>query len=181
MQSIRRSLAVTGLVAGLVLAACGGAASTAAPGTQGPGATPGGGTPGSGGGSALTPETLPAALLAPVFGGAVPEPQCGDMAPSGDFCRWSSADGSIVLDVQRDGQFGTEEAWRAAFGTAGFDEELHDLSIPVLGRETVLSPGYEAAAYGPDKTSYSVSLTSDGDTAAVKAMVLAVLRAFSGG
>jgi hypothetical protein len=186
MQSIHRPLAVTGLATALILAACGGGTATSAPGTGGAAATPvgtgepvGATQPPTGGG--LGPEDVPAAIIAAAFGGTAPEPECGDMAPSGDFCRWTSADESVVLDLQRDGQFATEEAWREAFGNAGFDEEITDLGIPVIGGTTVLSPGYQAAAYGPDKTSYSVSLSSGADPATVKATVIAVLKAFSGG
>ena len=180
MKRIPRSLAVTALAGALVVAACGSGTSTGAPATQGSAATPAvpAGTAGSGG--ALSPETIPAALLAPIFGATIPEPTCGDMAPSGDYCRWATADQSIVVDVQRDGQFGSEDAWRAAFATAGFDEDLPELGIPALGGTTPLSAGYRAAAYGPDRTSYSVSLTHSGDPATVKGLALTLLRAFAG-
>ena len=182
MQSLHRAVPVTVVTAVAILAGCGSPGPTPAVATQ-PGAAtaaPVGATPGIGPGAGIGPEDLPGELIATVFGGSAPTPSCGDLATGGDFCRWATADESVVLDVQRENGFSNEDAWREAFGNAGFDEDLPDIGVPALGGTTPLAAGYRAAAYGGSNIAYSVSLTSAGDPAAVKASVVAVIKALTG-
>lgn len=179
MQSIR-AVPLTALVAVLALAACGSPAATS-PATQSPGGTlppaPTGSGPVASATGGLSPDSIPATLLATAFGGAVPEPDCGELALSGTYCRWEAADESVVVDVQRDPSLASEEAFRTAFEAAGFDEELTELGVPALGGRTPLSAGYRVAAYGPDNVAYSVTLTSDGDPAILKALTISLVGA----
>ena len=61
----------------------------------------------------------------------------------------------------------------AAFGTAGFDEQIPGIGVPALGGDNPLSDGWRASAYGSDGVAYTVTVNRTGDETAVKAMVTA--------
>ena len=182
MQMNQRPLAATGLVLALTLAACGGAASTSAPATQAPGATgapagtlPAATTGGAAGELGANIQALGADVLAPVFGASIPTPTCDVMGDSGFTCRWMVNDGELLVDADADASFETEAAWREAFGSAGFDEEIPGIGVAALGGDNPLSDGWRASAYTSDGIAYSVTVNKAGDVAAVKAMVIAIL------
>lgn len=161
----------------VLVAACG-----SSPATSGPGSTaPAGGTQGPA--ATDTPvsglEGLGTELLAPVFGGAVPTPECDTRSDGSSFCRWTSADGATVLDAEHSSEYATVDEWRTAFGTAGFDEELPGIGVAALGGENPLSDGFRAAAYTAGGESFTVSLSKTGDATALKALVTAILAALA--
>ena len=156
----------------LLLAACGATPSSTGSNTSAPGATTGpGGTAGRGSGLA----DLDAAALAPFFGTSIPTPECTSTGESAQKCRWSSSDGSVVLDVEHDPTFESVEEWRAAFGTAGFDEEIPGVGVAALGGDNPLADGFRASAYTSTGDAYTVTVSKAGDPAAVKALVVALL------
>ncbi len=179
MQQRHRALPVTGLVAAVIVAACGGATGTpAAPGTQAPAPTIGGAATSApadgfeGELLAIGPE-----LLAPVFGASVPTPTCTSLAGGdGHSCRWAAGtDGALLMDADADQSFATEEEWRAAYTNAGFTEEIPGVGVAALGGDNPLADGWRASAYTSDGIAYTVTINKTGDQAAVKALVLAVL------
>ena len=159
-----------------MLGACGGA--SPAPTTQ---ATSGSSTPAATGPAATSAAgnpfgALTAALLGPVFGATVPTPECGTRGDEGQYCRWTSADGQVVLDAESDPTFDSVDAWRTAFGTAGFDEEIPGIGVGALGGTNPLADGFRASTYTSDGTAYTVTLNKTGDA---KTLVLAILGALA--
>ena len=180
MKTSLRPLPAAALAAALVLAACGGGAPTSTLRTQVPGATaPTATSPAATTGAGAGIEGLGAELLAPVFGASIPTPTCTDMSGGGRQCRWMVGDGELLVDVDVQPEFETEAEWRAAFGTAGFDEEIPGVGVAALGGDNPLSDGWRASAYTSDGLAYSVTVNKPGDQAAVKAMVIAILTALA--
>lgn len=179
MNSFRRPLAATALVAAIAITACGPGAATSALTTQGPGATLPGGTGGpamtSGAGAAL--EDLGTELLAPVFGATIPKPTCSDMSGGGRQCRWIVGDGDLLVDADVQTEFETEAEWREAFGSAGFDEEIPGIGVAALGGKNPLADGWRATAYTSDGLAYSVTVNKPGSEAEAKTIVIAILTA----
>jgi hypothetical protein len=183
MESTRRIAGVTAILTALLLAACGGGTTTptGAAGTAGPGSTPGAATiPPVGGDFEARLKALSPALLAPIFGASIPSPTCTEIGEEGVQCRWNVNDGELLLDAGADPSFESEAAWREAFGTAGFDEEIPGVGVAALGGDNPLSDGWRGSAFGGDGVAYSVTINKGGDQAAVKAMVIAVLKALAG-
>jgi hypothetical protein len=185
MESTRRIVAVTALAAALTVAACGGsnpaptgAAATSVTTTE---TTADDTTSGSAGGDFEAKlKALGPALLAPIFGASIPTPTCTTSGEEAVQCRWNVNDGELLLDADADPTFESEEAWREAFGTAGFDEEIPRIGVAALGGDNPLSEGWRASAYGSDGVAYTVTINKSGDQAAVKAMATAILKALAG-
>ena len=175
-----RPLPAIALLATLAIAACGGGTATRAPRTEAPGST----LPGATDGPAATTspgaelEGLGAELLAPVFGASIPTPSCTDMS-AGRQCRWIVGDGELLVDADVQTEFATEEEWREAFGTAGFDEEIPGIGVAALGGDNPLADGWRATAYTSDGLAYSVTVNKPGAEAEVKAIVIAILGALA--
>ena len=185
MERIARAIPVTALpaalalAAGVAIAACGGAASTGAPATSGPGATQPAGT--TAGGIGANIQALGTELLAPVFGATVPAPTCDTMGEDGFTCRWEADDGALLVDADADPTFETEAAWREAFGSAGFDEEIPGIGVAALGGDNPLSDGWRATAYTSNGIAYSVTINKPGDAEAARALVIAILTKLANG
>jgi hypothetical protein len=183
METTRRRAAVMTIAAALIVAACGGTATPTGPAaTSGAGSTAGAATaaPPVGGDAEAKLKALGPELLTPVFGASVPTPTCTTSGEEAVQCRWIVNDGELLLDAGADPTFETEEAWREAFGTAGFDEEIPGIGVSALGGDNPLSDGWRASAYGSDGVAYSVTINKSGDVTAVKAMVSAILKALAG-
>ena len=182
MKSTNRIAAVTAILTAFVLAACGGTTTpTGAAATSGTGSTPGAATTAPVGGEFEAKlKALSPALLTPIFGASIPAPTCTELGDEGVQCRWNVNDGELLLDADADPSFEDEAAWRAAFGTAGFDEEIPGVGVAALGGDNPLSEGWRASAFGSDGVAYSVTINKSGDQEAVKAMVTAILKALAG-
>jgi hypothetical protein len=183
MESTRRLGAVTAIAAALLVAACGGTATpTGAAATTDAGSTAGGATaaPPAGGDAEAKLKALGPELLTPIFGASIPTPTCTGLGDEGVQCRWTVNDRELLLDADSDPTFESEEAWRAAFGSAGFDEEIPGIGVAALGGENPLSDGWRASAYASDGVAYSVTINKAGDVTAVKAMVNAILKVLAG-
>ena len=181
MESTRRLAAVTAIVMAVV-GACGGTTGpTGAPRTAGTGSTPGAATAGPAAGDAETRlKALGPELLTPIFGASIPTPTCGSMSGGGVQCRWSVNDGELLLDADADPSFDSEEAWRAAFGQVGFDEEIPGIGVAALGGDNPLSGGWRASAFASDGVAYTVTINKSGDPEAVKAMASSILKVLAG-
>jgi hypothetical protein len=182
MESTRRIVGVTAIAAMVLLAACGGGtAPTGAAATAGTGSTPGAATTAPGGGEfEARLKAISPALLTPIFGASIPAPTCTEVGDEGVQCRWTVNDGELLLDADADPSFESEAAWREAFGTAGFDQEIPGVGVAALGGDNPLSDGWRASAFGSDGVAYSVTINKSGDQAAVQAMVTAILKALAG-
>lgn len=182
MDSTRRFAGLTAVGMALLLAACGGTPTpTGGPQATTVGSTPGAATAGPVGGDfearlkALGPE-----LLTPIFGASIPAPTCSPIGEEGVRCRWSVDDGALLLDADADPTFESQAAWREAFGTAGFAEDIPGVGVAALGGDNPLSDGWRATAFGSDGVAYSVTINKTGDVEAVKAMVTAILKVLAG-
>lgn len=183
MKSTRRLAAMTAIAAALMVAACGGGTTpTGAAATAGSGSTAGASTaaPPAGGDAQARIKALGPELLTPIFGASIPTPTCTTSGEEAVQCRWSVNDGELLLDAGADPTFETEQAWRQAFGTAGFDEEIPGIGVAALGGDNPLSDGWRASAYGSDGVAYTVTINKSGDATAVKAMVNAILKVLAG-
>jgi hypothetical protein len=184
MESTRRVLGVTVILAALLVAACGGSpATTGGPPSTGAGSTPAPATaaPPVGGDFEARLKALDPALLSPIFGASIPAPTCAAMGDGGGVqCRWIVGDGTLALDADADPTFESEATWREAFGQAGFDEEIPGVGLAAIGGINPLSDGWRASAYASDGVAYTVTVNKTGDVEAVKAIVTAILKALAG-
>lgn len=181
MESTRRLAAVTAIVVAVAAGCGGGTAATTGPKATGTGSTPAAATTGPVTGDvAARLKALDPALLTPIFGASIPTPTCTSMSGGGTQCRWSVNDGALLLDADADPSFDSQEAWRAAFGQAGFDEQIPGIGVAALGGDNPLADGWRASAYGSDNVAYTVTINKPGDQTTVKGLVNAILKALAG-